>query len=244
MRPDRRDRQDRLNGRDILDIPNGPIRAVIFDFDGTLTEMTLDIPATIEEMKKVGLKYADPAVVRNVNESLISETIYAIEAVCKNPEAFRREALNKLNEVELSVPAGKGLFPYARKALTQLREKGLALGILTRAGMDALNLVFPDAMEYIDAIATREVVRFVKPHPAHMEKMLEMLGVAARESVFVGDQTTDVRTGQMFDMTTVGVLAGKATRTELESAGADYIITDVSELPALLEALLSSSAIR
>ena len=227
-------RPDRLNGPNG---DNGSIRAVIFDFDGTLTAMTLDIPGTIDEVKKVALKYADQQVVCNINEVLISETIYAIEAVCNDPAAFRKEALGKLNEAELSVPAGKGVFPYAREALTQLRKKGLRLGILTRASMDALNLVFPDAKEYMDALATREWVQFVKPHPGHMEKMLEMLGVSAEESIYVGDQTTDVRTGQLFNMKTVGVLCGKATLSELESVGTSHIIADVSELPPLLESL-------
>jgi len=103
--------------------------------------------------------------------------------------------------------------------------------------MDALNLVFPDAKEYMDAIATREWVTFVKPHPGHMEKMLEMLGVTAGESIYVGDQTTDVRTGRLFNMKTVGVLCGKATLAELKSVGTSHIIADVSELPALLESL-------
>ncbi|MBP1730722.1 MAG: hypothetical protein H6Q55_1151, partial [Deltaproteobacteria bacterium] len=53
---------------------DGSIRAVIFDFDGTLTEMTLDIPGTIDEIKKVALKYANEAVVCSINEGLISET--------------------------------------------------------------------------------------------------------------------------------------------------------------------------
>jgi phosphoglycolate phosphatase len=221
---------------------DGSIRAVIFDFDGTLTEMTLDIPGTIDEIKKVALKYANEAVVCSINEGLISETIYAIEAVCNDPVAFRKEALGKLSEAELSFPAGKGVFPYTREALATLRKKGFRLGILTRSCVDALNVVFPDAREYVDAMATREWVKFVKPHPGHMEKMLEMLDVTAGESIYVGDQTTDVRTGQLFNMKTVGVLCGKATLAELESVGTSHIIADVSELPALLESLSSSTA--
>ena len=164
-------------------------KAVIFDFDGTLTELTLD----------------------------------------------------KLREMELSVSTGKGLFPFTREALRALRNEGFRLGILTRACMEALNLVFPDVMDYIDAVATREEVRFVKPHPAHMEKMLEMLGVNADESIFVGDQTTDVHTGRLFNIVTIGVLTGKCTRDDLESIGIDHICADVGELPALLESLLFTS---
>jgi phosphoglycolate phosphatase len=217
--------------------PDRPIRAVIFDFDGTLTELTLDITGTIEEVKKIGLKYLGEEAVRSVSHSLISETIYAIEAICVDPEAFRKEALDKLREMELSVSTGKDLFPFTREALRALRQMGFRLGILTRACMDALTLVFPDVMDYIDAVATREEVRFVKPHPAHMEKMLEMLGVNADESIFVGDQTTDVHTGRLFNMKTIGVLTGKCTRDDLEGIGIDHVLADVSMLPAFLESL-------
>jgi len=231
-------RPDRLNGLD------RPIRAVIFDFDGTLTELTLDIPGTIEEVKKIGLRYLDEETVRSVSHSLVSETIYAIEALCRDPEAFRKEALDKLREMELSVSTGKDLFPFTREALRALRNEGFRLGILTRSCMEALTLVFPDVMDYIDAVATREKVRFVKPHPSHMEKMLEMLNVNADESVFVGDQTTDVHTGRLFNMKTVGVLTGKCTRHDLESVSIDYILADISELPAFFESLLSTSGNR
>lgn len=230
MRPDRRNEQ------------NGAIRAIIFDFDGTLTEMTLDITGTIDEVKKVALKYSDEDAIASVNETLVSETIYAIEAICNDPAAFRKEALAKLNEAELTVPAGKGPFPYTREALATLRKKGFKLGILTRSCVEALNVVFPDAREYVDAIATREWVQFVKPHPGHMEKALEMLGVTAEESIYVGDQMVDVNTGRMFNMRTVAVLCGKATLAELESVGATHIIANVSELPALLESLSASTA--
>jgi len=103
---------------------DGPIRAVIFDFDGTLTAMTLDIPGTIDEVKKVALKYADQEVVCSINEVLISETIYAIEAVCNDPAAFRKEALGKLNEAELSVPEGKGVFLTLGKPSRSSGKKG------------------------------------------------------------------------------------------------------------------------
>ena len=204
--------------------------------------MTLDITGTIEAVREIGLKYADREAIEGVNQTLVSETIYAIEEVCNDPAAFRKEALARLSEAELSVPEGKSPFSYTRGALAALRKKGFRLGILTRSCVDALDLVFPDAREYVDAIATREWVQFVKPHPSHMEKMLEMLGVTAAESIYVGDQMVDVNTGRMFNMRTVGVLCGKATQAELERAGASHIIANVSELPALLDSLSAATA--
>jgi phosphoglycolate phosphatase-like HAD superfamily hydrolase len=50
----------------------------------------------------------------------------------------------------------------------------------------------------------------------------------------VGDTTVDIRSGNAAGAQTAGVLCGFGSRRELERAGADLILKDVTELVNLL----------
>jgi phosphoglycolate phosphatase-like HAD superfamily hydrolase len=50
----------------------------------------------------------------------------------------------------------------------------------------------------------------------------------------VGDEASDIQTGKVTDMRTIGVLTGSETRENLDAAKADYVIADVREICALL----------
>ena len=54
------------------------MKAVIFDFDGTLTELTLDFGSLKEEIIKVALDYASADIVRSSEDRFIIEMIYRI----------------------------------------------------------------------------------------------------------------------------------------------------------------------
>ena len=67
---------------------------------------------------------------------------------------------------------------------------------------------------------------------------LENLGIDNPEKcIMVGDREHDVFGASKFSIDTVGVLYGYGSRTELESAGAKYIVENVAELYAVLRSM-------
>jgi phosphoglycolate phosphatase len=50
----------------------------------------------------------------------------------------------------------------------------------------------------------------------------------------VGDHLIDVQAGKGAGMKTIGVLTGRISKEEFEKAGADYVLTSVSEIIKLL----------
>jgi phosphoglycolate phosphatase-like HAD superfamily hydrolase len=67
-----------------------------------------------------------------------------------------------------------------------------------------------------------------------MKHVLALLDVCASDAAYVGDEASDIQTGKVTDMRTIGVLTGSETRENLDAAKADYVIADVREICALL----------
>lgn len=210
-------------------------KGVIFDFDGTLTELTLDFGHLRKEIETLARRYVVDNEIRSREGQYIIEMIYSVEKRLQGSGVtFRQEAFAKLRELEMEASKGKDVYPYTRDVLETLRKRGVKVGVITRSHSDVLNLVFPDMGKFVDAIVTRDDVREVKPHPNHGRKVLRLLGVGAHEAILVGDHPTDVLAGQAAGMKTAGVLSGRTTREAFEVVGATYILDDIRGIPDLL----------
>lgn len=207
-------------------------KGVIFDFDGTLTELTLDFGRIRIEIEKVARKYVGDDEIKSQEGQYIIEMIYGVEdKLGDRADAFRIEAFARLRELEMEASVGKHVFPYTRDVLRTLRQKGMKIGVITRSHVDILFLVFQDIKSYVDTIVTRDEVKEVKPHPDHGTEVLKLLGINADEAILVGDHPTDVLAGKALGMKTVGVLSGRTTREAFENAGATYILDDIRGIP-------------
>jgi len=214
------------------------IKAIIFDFDGTLAVLNIDFSSMKERIFDLMRRYG-------VGEELIEER-YLLEIIeevyrilwRKNPSAaekFYQEAHQILHEIELGAAKEGRLIPGTETILKILRAKGKKVGIVTRNCEDAVRKVFPAVDGFCDAFISRNLVRKVKPHPDHLTFAMEMLGVSREEAVMVGDHTIDIQAGKKVGMKTIGVLTGRTKREEFKEAGADYVLKEASEICKLLE---------
>ena len=214
------------------------IKAIIFDFDGTLAVLNIDFNAMREQVFEL-MRHFD------VEEKLITER-YLLEIVDevyqilweKNPsgaEAFYQESHHILHEVEMRAADKGRLIPGAEATLKSLREKGIKVGIITRNCEDAVRRVFPNIDRFCDVFISRNSVKKVKPHPDHLSSAMKALDVEGEEAVMIGDHTIDIQAGKKVGMKTIGVLTGRTKREEFEKAGADYILDNATEICKLLE---------
>jgi phosphoglycolate phosphatase len=211
------------------------IKGVIFDFDGTLTELTLNFGHLRNEIEKVARKYVGDEEIRSQEGQYVIEMIYWVEGrIGEKADIFRHEAFVRLRELEMEASKGKDVYPYTRDVLKKLREMGMKIGVITRSHVDVLFLVFQDIESYVDTIVTRDEVREVKPHPNHGAEVLRLLGILPEEAILVGDHPTDVIGGKAAGMQTVGVLSGRTTRKGFEEVGATYILDDIRGIPHIL----------
>jgi phosphoglycolate phosphatase len=209
------------------------IRAVVFDFDGTLAVLNIDFSEMREQVFELMRKYG-------VNEEKIEER-YLLEIIdevvqilsqknTSTAETFRQEAHQILHEVELRAAEEGKLLPGVEAALKSLRDKGLKVGIVTRNCEEAVRKVVPDIEAFCDVFVPRDLIKRVKPHPEQLTSVLKALHVTGGETVMVGDHTIDIQAGKRVGMRTIGVLTGRVKKEEFEKAGADYVLKDASEV--------------
>jgi pyrophosphatase PpaX len=73
-----------------------------------------------------------------------------------------------------------------------------------------------------------------KPHPEPVERALALLDMPATNAIFVGDSPHDIESGRAALVYTVGVSWGAFSRAQMEASGADVVIDDITELPAVV----------
>lgn len=214
------------------------VKAIIFDFDGTLAVLNIDFSLMRERVFDLIRQFG-------VREDSIRER-YLIEIIDEvyhilgksNPSAakdFYKKAHQILHDVEMRAAREGTLIPGGEETLNTLRQRGMKVGIITRNCEEAVREVFPEIDDYCDVFISRDSVQNVKPHPDHLNSMLEALKVSGKDSVMVGDHLIDIQAGKIAGMITVGVLTGRIMRGEFEMAGADYILRDATEIFELVK---------
>ncbi len=218
---------------------NHLIKAMVFDFDGTLAVLTIDFRLmrrrVVEWMNTFGI--GEERVRERYLLEIIEEVYHLLEKENDPSEAerFYQGSHRILREVELEAATGGKLIPGSKEILDWLRQKGMKVGIVTRNCEDAVRKVFPDIDAYCDVFVSRDGVKKVKPHPDHLTSVLRALQVSGPETVMVGDHVLDILAGKKVGMRTVGVLTGYIKKEEFERAEADFILGDVSKISRLLE---------
>jgi len=213
------------------------VKAVIFDFDGTLAVLNIDFSVMREQVfdliRRFGVKE------ESIRQKHALEIIDEVSAILfqENPSAaqhFYDSAHNLLHEIEMEAAAAGRLLPRVEQTLADLREKGIKVGIVTRNCADAVRRVFPKIDDFCDVFVSRNSVKNVKPHPEHLTTAMKGLSVSGIETVMVGDHILDIQAGKRVGAKTVGVLTGSKTKEDFEQAGADFVLDDASGLCALL----------
>jgi hydrogenase expression/formation protein HypE len=200
------------------------IKAILFDFDGTLTR-----PGSIDF---AGIKQA----IRIPRESTILDHINGLSA-----RRQKAAALKILEKFEASAARRSRPNAGAEALIRHLRRKELKLGILTRNSLRSVRTALrnfkrtrPSAF---DVIVTRESVTRFKPHPEGVLIAAGKMQVAAAELMVVGDYYFDIEAGREAGALTVFV-DNSASRHKLQQPP-DFIIKQLNELKPIIEKNIS-----
>ncbi len=211
------------------------IRAIIFDFDGTLALLNIDFLLMRRKVFELVDEFeVDRDALRETYLLEIIDEVYHLlmERSSSIAETFYEKAHQILYQVEMDAAEKGGLLPGVKELLSSLRKNGFKIGIITRNCEEAVRRVFPEIDDYCDVFISRDSIRKVKPHPDHLNAVAERLGVFGKEAVMIGDHPLDIQAGKRVGMKTIGVLSGRTTSEEFEKAGADKILKNVIDLLA------------
>lgn len=181
------------------------IKAVIFDFDGTLADT---LPVCFVAFESVFRQFDN----REVN----SEEIKAMFGPSET--GIIRENLNNNNNYDEAIELYYEIYRDRHENLVQnnedintllrrLKANGYKLGIVTGKARRSLDISLEclGLNEFFDVIITGDDVEFPKPHPEGIYKALEFLDVLPNEAVFLGDSDADILAGKKANVLTVGV---------------------------------------
>lgn len=157
-------------------------RAVLFDFDGTLTHPgALDFPALRQALD------CPPG-------TLILEYI---DALPTEEERSRKRSI--LTDFETAAARASVPNEGAEETVTLLRRRGIRVGILTRNTRSSVLTSLANFRSLkeadFDVILTRESGGRPKPHPDGVLAAAQALGVDVRELLVVGDFVFDIAAG-------------------------------------------------
>jgi len=224
-----------------------PIKAVVFDLDGTVVNFNLDYKLVRAETIEFLTKQGFPRSIFSINESVF-ETLKKMEIHMRNHgreekeiSKLREAVLSIVEEHEMEAAHSTDLLPGILDTLKTLKEMGLKLALFTVNGKKSTSYVLRvlRLRRLFDKVVTRESVSMVKPNPVHLEAALKMLGVKPEEAVVVGDSVWDMKSARELRVVAVGVSTGISTLEELSRAGATYLISAV-DLPTLIRQLNES----
>ncbi len=203
-----------------------PLNGILFDFDGTLAP-NLDLKTMRSEV--VALTAQTP-VPEQVYEGLyIVEIIAASSAWLANTDprraaAYEESAHRLITDFEIQAAQFTEPFAGVPELLVQLRNNQFRLGVVTRNCRAAVLEVFPDLLNYVDALHARDDVKHLKPDTRHLSASLQALNTQPDKSAMVGDGALDMRAGRALNMFCIGVLTGSNDAAALTAAGADQVL--------------------
>jgi phosphoglycolate phosphatase len=215
------------------------IQAFVFDFDGTLAIPNIDFGLMRRQVETIAARYGvDPVSVRHLYILEMIETVRAQLGQTGNLGGgdFQREAHASILALEIDCARRGGMLPGALEVLQTLRQQGFKLGVVTRNSASAVRTICSAIDTLCDVFLPREVVRFVKPHPEHLQRALDHLHIPAQQVVMVGDGPIDITAGKALGLKTVAVLTGGDRRESLLASQPDLILDSVADLlPRLAE---------
>jgi phosphoglycolate phosphatase len=211
-----------------------PVRAVLFDLDGTLIDTLSDIAAgTNQALRELGLEQHPQSAYRSFVGSGIR--VLAERALGEHATEKRIEHLIETAGSVMAENHRATVYPGIGELLSVLRGRFL-LGVLSNKPHAILQETvdrFFGEMDFREIEGQRDGVP-EKPDPTIARQIVGRLGVSAAEVVYVGDSDVDMETAINAGFVGVGASWGFRGRKELENAGAAFVIDEPGELLPIL----------
>jgi len=191
-----------------------PIKAVIFDLDGTITRPYFDFDAIREE---IGLDRNSGPLLESMEKmdskqrSCAEEILYLHEQ-----KAIEKSELND----------------GAERTLAELRKAGIHIGILTRNRRDNAIAIARKHNLKFDAVIGREQ-GLVKPDAFGVLKLCKEFGIKPQETLMVGDYLYDLLCAKSAGA--IAVLLANHKDAEQFAEHADFTIKKIDQILEIIK---------
>jgi phosphoglycolate phosphatase len=211
-----------------------PVRAFLFDLDGTLIDSKLDLVNSVNfmlhEMQRDVLPLATVA-------SYIGHGAPRLVADALGPDAAEADRKRGLeiflahyNEHNLDATRA---YPGVLEGLQALQDRPMAVLTNKPAKMSVEILEALGLRKYFRAVYGGDSFEKKKPDPAGAQSILKDLGAQPRQAAMVGDSDVDIKTARNAGMCAIGVNYGFGHHDRLAQP-ADLYVDSLQEIAELV----------
>jgi phosphoglycolate phosphatase len=208
-----------------------PVRAVVFDLDGTLIDSVPDIAAALNLCLSAEGRtpLTDDAVAKLVGGGARELVARALGDATPDADIDRVHA-DFLAHYDAEPITRTRLYPGARELLNELRDAGLPLAICTNKPQHLTGLILArlDLTPFFTTIWGASPGQPLKPDAACLRIVCTNLGTAPVETIMVGDSHTDIDAARAAGCPSILVAHGYEQRP-LASLGADIVVAGLAE---------------
>ena len=213
------------------------VRAVLFDFDYTLADSSSGIVRCINHaLTGLGLPTASLAVAKQTIGLSLPNTLTFIigKASAEQKERFVQLFLEMSERIMVAETV---LLPGAISAVTQLRNRGLSLGVVSTKYRRRIEAVLEreNLHDAFEVLIGGDDVSQLKPAPEGLLLAASRLGLDRAQCLYVGDSPTDAEAACRAGMPFVATLSGVTLPETLASYQPLALIPNVGTLSAWLD---------
>lgn len=211
------------------------LKAVLFDFDGTLADTIPHILASFRHASEdiLGEVLPDEVLLHDVGIPLAHQMLVLSHG---DPEVADRLLASYRTFNHATHDAMARLYPGAIEVLSALRDHGMPMGVVTSKGtpMAMKGIGLFGIAHFFAAIVTADDVPLHKPDPYPIRQAAGLLGLEAHDCAYVGDSPHDMEAARGAGAVAIAATWGVSGKEVLLEAGYDYILGDLGALPGLL----------
>ena len=219
-----------------------PVRAVLFDLDGTLLHTAPDLAAAANRMLgELGRPPRDPAEITSYIGKGIPTLVHralagALDGAAE-PSLFERAL--PIYERCYAEESGRRARPFEGvvEGLERMHRLGLALGCVTNKAEQFTRdlLALTDLARFLDCVVCGDTVPRRKPDPLPVLHACERLGTRPAETLVIGDSLNDVQAARAAGCAIWCVPYGYNEGRPASALDCDAVVPDLVEAARRLE---------
>jgi HAD superfamily hydrolase (TIGR01509 family) len=213
-------------------IAHSSVRAVLFDWDGTLlNSYEADLRAYLSMFHALGINWTERELAQHYSPNWLR--VYRAAQLPRSKWIDADRLWTRAYQLECP-----SLLPGARRVVRLLAQK-YELGIVTSGNRPRVRRQLREfeLAGYFSACVCSEDAAKRKPHPAPLQLALKRLRRDPKHCVYVGDTAEDIEMARRAGVRAFGVLGPFPTAARLRAANPEVLLNSVQELPQYLRAM-------